>query len=148
MRNQRLFLRGLLAGLLTGLGLLWAGLSTEAGLGDRLSQRMLDARVERDASNMLTRGRESFRNDTFGDESFWSGRLRLHEAIAGEANGGVGPGVSPATALAVGLKVDAEALPDALKAKIARGEVDLQSPATTIALLSLDAVVGVKGTVG
>ncbi|MCM2315672.1 MAG: hypothetical protein NDJ92_11050 [Thermoanaerobaculia bacterium] len=148
MKNQRLFLRGLLAGLMTGLGLLWAGMSTEAGLGDRLSQRMLDARVERDARAMLTRGRESFRNDTFGDESFWSGRLRLHEAIAGEANGGVGPGVSPATALAVGLKVDAEALPDALKAKIARGEVDLQSPATTIALLSLDAVVGVKGTVG
>ena len=37
--------------------------------------------------------------------------LQLHQAIEGEALGGVGPGVSPKTALAVGLKVDSEALP-------------------------------------
>jgi hypothetical protein len=93
----------------------------------------------------LAEGRRIFRYDTFGDEAFWGGALRLHEAIAGAANGGVGPGVSPRTALGVGLKVDAEALPkevvDALKA----GQVDLDDPATTLALLRADAVVGVTG---
>ena len=70
-------------------------------------------------------------------------RCGLHKAIAGEKNGGVGPGVSPKTALAVGLKVDAEALPAALVAQIKAGKVNLDDPATTIALLKLNAVVGV-----
>jgi hypothetical protein len=90
-------------------------------------------------------GQRIFRYDTFGDEAFWGGTLRLHEAIAGEANGGVGPGVSPATALAVGLKVDAAALPRRLQNDLRKGRVDLQDPATTLALLQLDAVVGVRG---
>jgi mono/diheme cytochrome c family protein len=94
---------------------------------------------------MLRNGRQIFREDTFGDEAFWGDTLHLHEAIAGEANGGVGPGVSPNTALAVGLKVDVMALPDGLKTALAAGEVDLDSPATTIALLKLNAVLGVKG---
>jgi hypothetical protein len=51
--------------------------------------------------------------ETFGSEAFWGDTLHLHKAIAGEKNGGVGPGVSPKTALSVGLKVDADALPDA-----------------------------------
>lgn len=97
------------------------------------------------ALRMVDEGREIFRYDTFGDEHFWGGELRLHEAIAGEALGGVGPGVSPVTALSVGLKVDSEALPPALIQQLRRGEVDLESPATTLALLSLDAVVGVTG---
>ena len=58
---------------------------------------------------------------------------------------GVGPGLSPATALGVGLKVDVDALPAALKGKLGRGEVDLNDPATTLALLQLNAVVGVQG---
>lgn len=66
-----------------------------------------------------------------------------HKAIAGEKNGGVGPGVSPKTALSVGLKVDADALPDSLKKLLAAGKVNLDDPATTIALLRLNAVVGV-----
>ncbi len=94
---------------------------------------------------LLEEGRRTFREDTFGDEAFWGGTLRLHEAIAGEALGGVGPGVSPRTALAVGLKVDAEALPPPLRAQLRRGEVDLDDPATTLALFELDAVVGVTG---
>ncbi|HEX5418940.1 MAG TPA: hypothetical protein VFY39_03000, partial [Gammaproteobacteria bacterium] len=94
---------------------------------------------------MLAEGRETFRHDTFGDEEFWGGQLELHQAIAGAANGGVGPGVSPAQALALGLKVDSTALPAALKQKLRRGQVDLNDPAVTVALLSLDAVVGVKG---
>ncbi|HEY6002287.1 MAG TPA: hypothetical protein VIV57_05380 [Anaeromyxobacter sp.] len=99
----------------------------------------------RSAVKLVRDGRNTFRNDTFGDQAFWGGTLRLHEAIAGAANGGVGPGVSPATALAVGLKVDVDALPQTVRKAIAAGQVDLNDPKTTLALLSLDSVVGVKG---
>jgi hypothetical protein len=94
----------------------------------------------------LKDGKDIFRYDTFGDEDFWSGLLHIDKAIAGAANGGYGPGVSPHTALAVGLKVDFEALPAAVIAGITSGSIDLDDPATTLALLKLDAVVGVKGT--
>jgi hypothetical protein len=97
------------------------------------------------AVHLLRSGEKTFRHDTFGDEAFWGGLLRLHEAIAGENLGGVGPGVSPETALAVGLKVDADALPQSLIHDLKRGTVDLTDPATTLALLKLDSVVGVKG---
>ncbi|MGA8893579.1 MAG: hypothetical protein WB493_18605 [Anaeromyxobacteraceae bacterium] len=98
-----------------------------------------------DGEDAVREGRRTFRFETFGDEAFWSGTLRLHEAVAGAAHGGVGPGVSPRTALSVGLKVDAEALPATLRRAIRAGQVDLDDPATTLALLRLDAVVGVKG---
>jgi mono/diheme cytochrome c family protein len=55
--------------------------------------------------------------------------------------------VDPTTALSVGLKVDADALPAEVVAGIQNGTISLLSPATTLALLQLDAVVGVKGTV-
>jgi hypothetical protein len=97
------------------------------------------------AIGMLEQGRRTFRNDTFGDEAFWGDTLQLHKAIVGAVQGGVGPGVSPRTALSVGLKVDAESLPPSLVAKIKAGQVNLDDPATTVALLKLDAVVGVKG---
>jgi mono/diheme cytochrome c family protein len=93
----------------------------------------------------LAQGRQTFRYDTFGDEVFWGDALRLHDAIKGEALGGVGPGVSPNTALAVGLKVDVDALPRELRRAILQGEVDLDDPATTLALLELNSVVGVTG---
>jgi hypothetical protein len=95
------------------------------------------------AKQMLKDGRQIFRYDTFGSEAFWGDALQLHKAIAGEKNGGVGPGVSPKTALSVGLKVDADALPDALKKQVKAGKVNLDDPATTLALLKLNAVVGV-----
>src|SRR5688572_1059829 len=63
------------------------------------------------ASRLIAEGRDTFRYDTFGDEVFWGDTLKLHQAIAGEENGGVGAGVSPVAALELGLKVDAEALP-------------------------------------
>jgi hypothetical protein len=97
------------------------------------------------AQSMLEAGRRTFRFDTFGDETFWGDTLKLHQAIAGSANGGVGPGVSPKTALAVGLKVDAEMLPASLVAAVKAGQVNLDDPATTLALLKLDAVLGVTG---
>jgi hypothetical protein len=97
------------------------------------------------AIRMLAEGRRTFRHDTFGSEAFWGETLRLHEAIAGAANGGVGDGVSPKTALALGLKVDVEALSDDLVDALSAGQVDLDDPASTLALLRADAVVGVKG---
>lgn len=106
------------------------------------AQDIADANAQR----MLDEGKQTFRFDTFGDEVFWSDTLQLHRAIAGANLGGVGPGVSPATALAVGLKVDADALPPALVSQLRHGRVNLNDPATTLALLKLNAVVGVKGT--
>ena len=94
---------------------------------------------------MLVQGRDTFRFDTFGDEAFWGDTLQLHKAIEGSKFGGVGAGVSPATALSVGLKVDAAALPDSLVSDVKNGKVDLNDPATTLALLKLNAVVGVTG---
>jgi hypothetical protein len=97
------------------------------------------------AEQLFDQGKTIFRFDTFGDEAFWGGALQLHRAIEGEQLGGVGPGVTPRTALAVGLKVDSQALPDTLKQALAAGQVDLDDPATTLALLKLNAVVGLKG---
>ena len=90
-------------------------------------------------------GKDIFRFDSFGDEDFWSGVLHIDKAIAGSNNGGFGGGVSPKTALAVGLKVDAEALPADVVSAISSGAVNLDDPATTLALLKLKAVVGVNG---
>src|SRR5262245_16587019 len=88
---------------------------------------------------LVAQGKEIFRFDTFGDETQWTDRLRMHEVIASA--------VDPTTALSVGLKVDAEALPPAVVQGIQNGTVSLTSPATTVALLKLNAVVGLKGTV-
>jgi hypothetical protein len=101
--------------------------------------------VVMDSIAMIEEGRRVFRFETFGDEAFWGDALKLHRAIAGEANGGIGPGLSPTMALMLGLKVDAEAIPETLANQIKAGQVDLNDPATTLALLQLDAVVGVKG---
>ncbi|HEY7370967.1 MAG TPA: hypothetical protein VIF57_02230 [Polyangia bacterium] len=97
------------------------------------------------AMQSLTNGRQTFRFDTFGDEAFWGDQLKLHQAIEGSAHGGVGPGVSPKTALSVGLKVDADVIPADVATGIKNGSVNLDDPATTLALLKLNAVVGVTG---
>ncbi len=104
-----------------------------------------DEQIQNNAKRMLEEGAKIFRFDTFGSEDFWGGKLRLHESLAGEKLGGVGNGVSPNAALGLGLKVDAEALPADLVAQITAGKVDLDDPATTAALLKLNAVVGVTG---
>ena len=83
-------------------------------------------------------GQAIFRFDTFGDEQLWTDVLRMHEVIAT---------VDPATALAVGLKVDVEALPRTIIAALRAGQVDFTDPAVTIELLRLNAVVGVRGKV-
>ena len=94
-------------------------------------------------AELFQNGLQIFRFDTFGDETFWSGTLQLNRALAGAALGGVGPGVSPAAALAVGLKVDADMVPPAILAGIAAGSVNLNDPANTQALIGAKAVVGV-----
>src|SRR5471030_815192 len=97
------------------------------------------------AQAMVNDGRKIFRFDTFGDEAYWGDTIKLHQAVAGAKLGGVGPGVSPKTALAVGLKVDVDALPPAIVSGLKAGTVDLTDPATTLALMSLNAVVGITG---
>ena len=97
------------------------------------------------ARRMVEEGRRTFRFDTFGSEVFWGETLGLHQAIAGDKHGGVGGGVSPKSALDVGLKVDSEALPALLVDQIKKGAVDLDDPANTLVLLKVNAVVGVKG---
>jgi mono/diheme cytochrome c family protein len=92
-----------------------------------------------DGGANLAQGQQIFRFDTFGDETFWTDTLRMHEVIA--------KAVDPTTALSVGLKVDAQALPPAVVDGIKSGRISLKSPATTVALLKLNAVVGIKGTV-
>src|SRR5215207_2103030 len=105
-----------------------------------------DAQIGDNARRMFEEGKQIFRFDTFGDEVFWGDKLKLHQAIQGSKFGGVGAGVSPKAALAVGLKVDMEALPAPLVAQIKAGKVNLDDPATTLELLKLNSVVGVKGT--
>src|SRR5262249_2442325 len=90
-------------------------------------------------------GQNIFRYDTYGDEAFWGDALQLHQAIQGSRFGGVGPGVSPKTALALGLKVDSDALPASVLNALRHGEVNLDDVGVTLALLKNNAVVGVKG---
>ncbi|TMB05885.1 MAG: hypothetical protein E6J64_09920, partial [Deltaproteobacteria bacterium] len=61
--------------------------------------------VKTSAATLIDEGRQTFRFETFGDEAFWGDTLKIHQALEGSARGVVGAGVSPATALAVGLKV-------------------------------------------
>jgi len=93
---------------------------------------------ESDAA-LVAAGKDVFRFETFGDEAKWTDTLRMHEAIASY--------VDPATALAVGLKVDADVLPAEVRQGIKDGSIDLKSPQTTVTLLKLGAVVGVVGKV-
>jgi mono/diheme cytochrome c family protein len=88
---------------------------------------------------LAAQGRDVFRSNTFGDEQFWTGTLKMNQVIQ--------TAVSPQTALSVGLKVDVDALPASVQSGIKDGTIDLTSPATTVALLKLNAVVGVIGQV-
>jgi hypothetical protein len=87
---------------------------------------------------LLAQGQKILRFDTFGDESQWTTKLRLHEVVGTE--------LSPAQALSVGLKVDPEPLPEAVVQAIKDGGVALALPATSVTLLKLNAVVALQGT--
>ena len=104
-----------------------------------------DHTVNANAKELVADGRQIFRFDAFGDEDFWGGTLHLHKAVEGARLGGVGPGLSPATAAAVGLRIDVDALPEPIVSAIKAGQMNLNEPAVTLALLKLNAVVGISG---
>jgi hypothetical protein len=95
-----------------------------------------DRVIKRNTIDLLHEGKRTFRFDTFGDEAFWGDTLKLHQALAT---------LTPRNALGLGLKVDADALPTTLQNQVRRGQVNLDDPAVTAALLKLNAVVGVTG---
>ena len=129
------------AGALAALAL---SLCVPASATDSLAD-LTDFKADLHALKQFRDGRDVFRYATFGDEDFWGGTLGLDEAIAGKANGGVSDGVSPKTALAVGLKVDVDALPRSVVRALKQGKVNLDDPAVTLDLLRAGAVVGVTG---
>ena len=102
-----------------------------------------DDTIASHGADLMASGRDIFRFDTFGDEAFWSGTLKLHQAIAGSKFGGVGAGMGPSTALAVGLKLDVDKVPPQVLAAISHNAIDLNDPANTLALLDANAVIGV-----
>lgn len=118
------------------LAMLFAANADDAADAEERRLAKNDRNINAHARRMIAEGRRIFRFDTFGSEAFFGDALQLHKAIAT---------VSPTTALAVGLKVDSEALPDEVKEQLKAGRVNLDDPATTLALLKLNAVVGVKG---
>jgi cytochrome c5/mono/diheme cytochrome c family protein len=120
-----------------------AFLAPHAEERDGHDDRSFDKTISKNAKDLFSHGRETFRYDTFGDEHFWGDTLKLHQAIEGARFGGVGGGITPATALSLGLKVDVDALPATLVDAIRAGAVDLNDPANTLALLRLNAVLGI-----
>lgn len=97
----------------------------EEHLRGSLAERgRLEIRILANALRMIAEGRQTFGSDTLGGEAFWGGQLQLHRAIAGERLGGVGSGLSPRAALALGLKVDSDALPANLARALRAGQVD------------------------
>src|SRR5207248_7464804 len=107
--------------------------------------RDFDQVIDNNAATFVAEGQRIFRHDTFGDEAFWGDTLQLHKAIEGARFGGVGPGISPKAALALGLKVDVDALPHEIVGALRSNRVDLNDPATTLTLLRANAVVGITG---
>src|SRR6476661_7529314 len=114
------------------------GISLSAGPDQDDHGGTSSSQSPRARSNGHRDGRDIFRFDTFGDEQLWTDVLRMHEVL---------PNVDPKTALSVGLKVDAEALPREVVQALQAGTLELTNPAVTVELLRLNAVVGVQGTV-
>ena len=148
MRMRFLCALSLVAGgVLIGVALVGAPALAVSGFLDQGESggRGWDQQIRNNTRSLEDRGRETFRYNTFGSEQFFGGTLGLHQAIEGSQFGGVGGGVSPKTALAVGLKVDMDALPSAVVDAVKAGKVNLDDPAVTLTLLQLGAVVGVEG---
>ena len=118
---------------------------THAAPGGQDQQPSFEAGATAGGRQSSNQGQQIFRFDTFGDQDFWGGTLQLHKAIEGTRFGGVGPGISPRAALALGLKVDVDALPKQLQEELKHGKVNLDDPAVTLGLLKLNAVVGITG---
>jgi len=119
--------------------------SVEATSEEKRRFAGFDRQIVANLDRSFLHGRRIFRDDTFGDEAFWGDALQLHRAVQGERFGGIGGGLTPRTALGLGLKIDVRALPRSLQNDLKSGRVNLDDPAVTLALLEMDAVVGVKG---
>jgi hypothetical protein len=121
------------------------GVATDPSVKAQKGRSSFDEETDKYMKGLYEQGQKIFRNDTFGSEAFWGDQLQLHRAILGEAQGGVGPGISPRAALKLGLKVDQGEMPEAAVEMIKRASVDLDKPETTLALLKANAVVGLTG---
>jgi len=119
--------------------LLLPGCKAEAPPPEGEAAAATDSAARDTSVETVAAGQQVFRHETFGDEQFWSDTARMHEVIQ--------KSVSPELALSVGLKVDAAAIPADVAQAIKDGKVNLKDPATTVTLLKLNAVVGLKGTV-
>lgn len=97
----------------------------------------LQTSTEDNAKQLIDQGRQIFRFDAFGDEAFWSDQLQIQRSVMG---------LSPQTALALGLKVDADALSSSVIEAIRRGKVNLNNPGIRLQLIRENAVLGVVGT--
>lgn len=95
--------------------------------------------ADENSEQLLSQGRQIFRFDTFGDQAFWGGQLQLHQTINT---------LTPNQALALGLKVDSEALSPSVIEAIKHGMVNLNDPAVTRMLIKANAVLGVVGIFG
>src|ERR1041384_4191663 len=125
--------------------LVWTSILVLAYLGVKASAQDVKNSAVTNATNLVLQGQKIFRSDTFGDQAFWGDMLKLHLAIEGSQFGGMGPGLSPNAALRAGLKVDVDALPNSLAEQIKRGAANLNDPAATLALLKVNAVIGLTG---
>lgn len=112
-----------------------AAISLPAMKQDRKSRFLGNA--EQNAKEMIEQGRQTFRFDTYGDEAFWTGQLKIQQSVAA---------LPPTTALALGLKVDSDALQPSTLEAIKHGRVNLNDPAVTLQLIKQNAVLGVVGT--
>ena len=143
MKNKKLIVIITLIGLVTGF--IQCSKTFQKPTDGAAAMNTKESATSQKNKSLIAQGKEIFRFDTFGDEDFWSGLLHIDKAILGTGNGGFGPGVSPLDALNIGLKVDVDALTPEVIAGIESGAIMLNDPATTVALLRLNAVVGVKG---
>src|SRR5207245_7697835 len=112
----------------------WLLMGWLAAIAACTSEKLVTSPID----DVLTDGKAVFRFDTFGDEAFWTDTLKMHQVVQG---------ISPKTALGVGLKVDLDALPAGLVSQLKAGQGNLDDPATTVALLALNAAAGVQASV-
>src|SRR5215208_5736438 len=131
--------------LIAACGGLTRGVQTDPSVRAQQGRTSFDEETDSYMKKLYEDGQKIFRNDTFGSEAFWGDQLQLHRAILGEAQGGVGAGISPRAALKLGLKVDLGEMPEAAVEMIKRGSTDLDKPETTLALLKANAVIGLTG---
>jgi hypothetical protein len=135
----------LLVFLIASCARLTKGAATDPAVQAQQGRSSFDEETDAYMKRLYEEGQKVFRHDTFGSEAFWGDQLRLHQAILGEAQGGVGPGISPRAALKLGLKVDQGEMPEAAIEMVRKASVDLDEPKTTLALLKANAVVGITG---